>query len=92
MKPIVWLGVVAVLLSSCSNRISTKRYYDDDVYFSSKDLRNYTPPPVTQPDSGSFNNSRNSNNSAQYVPDYQNGQAVMEDYYDYSYASRIRRF
>lgn len=95
MKPLVWLGMVAVVvLSSCSKSLSTKQYYDDDVYFSSKDLRNYTPPPVSYPtDSGSYNTPSNNNSAArQYTPDYANGQQVIDDYYDYSYAARIRRF
>lgn len=94
MKPYSILAVVTLmLLASCSSRLSTKRYYDDDVYFSSKDLRNYTPPAYTSPtDTGSYLQNSGSNTTAAATPNYQNGQQVIDDYYDYQYASRIRRF
>lgn len=94
MKTVKAFALLAavVLLASCSNRISRKIYYDDDVYFSSKDLRNYTPPVLYQPtDTGSYAPTRG-NNSASATPNYQNGQQVIDDYYDNQYASRIRRF
>jgi hypothetical protein len=95
MKTVKAIALVAIagLLASCSQRISTKQYYDDDIYFSSKDLRNYTPPVLYQPaDTDSYAPSNRNSNSAAATPDYQNGQQVIDDYYDYQYASRIRRF
>ncbi len=90
---VIALVAAAGLLASCSSRLSTKQYYDDDIYFSSKDLRNYTPPVLyQQSDSGSYAPSNRNSNSAAATPNYQNGQQVMDDYYDYQYASRIRRF
>lgn len=92
VKAIALLSAV-VVFASCSNRLSTKTYYDDDVYFSSKDLRNYTPPVLATPaDTDSYAPVNRNSNVANAAPDYQNGQRVMDDYYDNQYASRIRRF
>lgn len=98
---IILIPVIAVLLYSCSSSQTTGTAYDD-VYYSSK--QNNTPSKeATRVASGTETyTSKEVYNNAQYDSRFSDGQAKseayssdefeMEDYYDYEYSSRIKRF
>jgi hypothetical protein len=108
MKPIVYsaMFVFTVFLSACSTSNSAKKN-TDDVYYNPKEVSQEVYKEKSSPSSattGSQNSSENStqqnsknnsgaanNNSGQRSSD-NNSNFDTDDYYDYSYSSRLRRF
>jgi hypothetical protein len=101
---IVFITISSLL--ACSGSRNTSSRNKDDVYYSSSDARSereaaprnssspdYTPPASSQFDNNSQNSRANDNGGGNQVTNNYYGDSFdYDDYYDYSYSSRIRRF
>jgi hypothetical protein len=99
-KPLYAVLAIGVLLSACSVSQNASKSYEDDIYYSSKDPK----PPAEKKDAAALNNddqaSRDGkslkqvdeNGNTYITNNYYESDFDYDDYYDYEYASRIRRF
>ena len=108
MKPTVFsaMFVFAVFLSACSTSNSAKKTTDDvyynpkvaaqEVYKENSTTNNSSPEIQNSAENNSQQNTNNSNSSENNSSGQRNSQNNSnydsDDYYDYSYSSRIRRF
>ena len=85
MRPLLYTSIVLLFLSSCIT--SSHVHYSDPNYLGSSEFSSYEEI-VTEPVSEIYQTQDTDTISDNYYSEYD----VADDYYDYSFSSRIRRF
>lgn len=82
---------IGVILSSCSST-KTASTFEDDIYYSSKDPKKPLPPTASSEKEEESRFTEGAAQSNERKESYYDDSFDYDDYYDYEYASRLRRF